>query len=66
LGAENDSLAAFPVPEVLPLLRELALAPGESVAAEAVRGLASHYSREAIAIGDAIAKWGSGRNLRRF
>jgi hypothetical protein len=34
----------------LPLLRELALAPDDEVAAEAIRGLASRYSREELEV----------------
>jgi hypothetical protein len=39
--AATKALASFSQPEDLPLLGELALAPGDNVAAEAVRGLAS-------------------------
>lgn len=43
-------LASFSKEEALPLLRERALARDAEVAAEAVRGLASRYSREELEV----------------
>jgi hypothetical protein len=44
--ATVKALASFAQTEDLPLLCELALAPGDNVAAEAVRGLASSVSQK--------------------
>jgi hypothetical protein len=44
----GKALASFSQEEALPLLRELALTPNNNLAAEAIRAMASHCSREEL------------------